>query len=90
MNSSQKCAIRGHFYVTLGTLLRYIEEPSPYGTFATFMKGACRVSEGALINYIAAKPVLISAMISSIFSSPTENLIIPPSIPAATSCSSVS
>ena len=41
-------------------------------------------------TYIAAKPVLISSRMSSMFSRPTESLIIPPSIPAATSCSSVS
>ena len=39
---------------------------------------------------IAANALSRSAMISSIFSRPTENLTIPPSMPAATSCSSVS
>ncbi len=43
-----------------------------------------------LFYQIAAKPCFRSSIISSTFSRPTESLIIPPFIPAATSCSSES
>ena len=42
------------------------------------------------LHQIAANPAFRSSRISSIFSRPTESLIRPPLIPAATSCSSVS